>query len=392
MSEIPIPSAEDEAQLVETRRRLHRRPELKYEEHETAAFVAERLEALGYEPDRGVGKTGVTALLEGASPGRTVLLRADMDALPIEELNDVPYRSETPGRMHACGHDCHMAIGLGAAAMLVRLPALPRGNVKLVFQPAEEGGNGARAMIEAGVLESPKVDAAFGLHVWNHLDTGQVAVVDGPFMGAIDRFRVRIQGRGGHGAMPELCRDPIVAAAHVVTALQTVTARTVDPLEGCVVTIGAVHGGDAFNVIPDEVALEGTARCFDDALWESLPGRIEMIAKKTAEALGCEAEFEIERITRATVNDPAMAEIVREVAYEVVGRENVVELRTLTSEDFGEFLRRVPGCFFFVGSRNEAKGAVHPHHSPRFDVDEDVLPIGLRMLLGVGLRYLDASS
>lgn len=382
------PTAADASALVATRRDIHRHPELGYREERTGALVVERLKALGYVPTEGVGKTGVKALLEGQADGPCVMLRADMDALPIQEESDVDYRSTVPGVMHACGHDCHVSIALQAAEMLGRDGGPARGSVKLAFQPAEEGGNGALAMIEDGLLEDPKVDAVFGLHVWNHLEVGKVAVVDGPFMGAVDKFRIRVLGRGGHGAIPNEANDPVLAAAHVVSALQQIVSRNVDPMDGAVVTVGAIHGGDAFNVIPEVVTLDGTTRCFSDDVYEALPGMLERVATHTAEAFGCRAEVEVGRLMRATVNHPDMAEIVREVAAEVVGRENVVELRTLTSEDFSEYLMRRPGCFFFVGSRNEATGKIHSHHNPRFDVDEAVLPIGLKMLTGVARRYL----
>jgi len=384
------PTPEEVAELVETRRDLHRHPELAYEEHRTAALVAERLEALGYVPRTGVGGTGLVALLEGEVRGPCVLLRADMDALPIQEENEVPYRSEAAGAMHACGHDGHTAALLAVARMLKRLPPPARGSVKLVFQPAEEGGNGALAMIEDGVLEDPKVDAAFGFHVWNHLDVGRVAVTCGPFMGAVDRFRVRVVGQGGHGAVPQEARDPVLAAAHVVAALQQIVSRRVDPLEAAVVTVGAIHGGDAFNVIPPFVDLEGTLRCFDPGIWERLPAEVGTIAEKTAEAFGCRAEVTVDRLMRATINDAAMSALVREVAVETVGRDHVVETRTLGSEDFSEVLSRVPGCYFFVGSRNEGKGFVHTHHAPRFDFDEAALPLGAALLTGIAERFLRA--
>ncbi len=382
------PNAEEHEELVATRRDVHRHPELGYQEERTASLVAERLRALGLEPKTGIGKTGVSAVLEGEADGPCVMLRADMDALPLQEENEVEYASTVPGRMHACGHDCHIASLLAATRVLQRLGPLPRGTVKLAFQPAEEGGNGALAMIGDGLLEDPKVDAAFGLHVWNHLDVGKVAVVGGPFMGAVDKFRIRVQGRGGHGAIPHEARDPILAAAHVVAALQQIVARNVDPLKGAVVTVGRMAGGEAFNVIPDVVELEGTTRCFDTDVWDRIPGLLERIATKTAEAFGCTAEVEVTRMMRATINDHAMADLVREVATEVVGAENVVEVRSLASEDFSEYLFRVPGCFFFVGSRNEATGKVHPHHSPHFDVDEAVLPLAVQLLVGVTNRFL----
>jgi len=382
------PTEAETDELVRTRRDLHAHPELRYEEHRTAELVAERLTGLGYRPRPGVGRTGVTALLEGATPGPCVLLRADMDALPLQERNDVPYASRHPGVMHACGHDGHTAMALGAARILRRLPAPARGSVKLMFQPAEEGGNGAVAMIEDGVLERPRVDAAFGLHLWNHLEVGKVAIVDGPFMASVDEFALRIVGTGGHGAMPHETRDPVLAAAHVVTALQQIAARNVNPLQAAVVTIGAVHGGEAFNIIPDQVELRGTARSFDEDVWAALPGHIERVATRTAEAFGCRAEMTLRRLMRPTINDPAMAELVREVAREIVGADNIVEERTMGGEDFAEVLARVPGCYFFVGSRNEATGRVHPHHSPHFDIDEAALPIGARLLASVAHHYL----
>jgi amidohydrolase len=392
MSDPTTPTAEEREELVATRRDLHAHPELKYEERRTAGLVAERLNALGYAPRTGVGRTGVSALLEGRAPGPCVLLRADMDALPLQERNEVPYASRSPGVMHACGHDGHTAMALAAARILRRLEPPARGSVKLVFQPAEEGGNGALAMIEDGVLEEPPVAAAFGLHLWNHLAVGRVAVVDGPFMAAVDEFDLRIRGTGGHGAMPQETRDPVLAAAHVVTALQQIAARNVSPLQAAVVTVGAIHGGDAFNIIPDEVLLRGTARSFDEEVWAALPGHLERVAVRTAEAFGCRAELELRRLMRPTVNDPAMAALVREVAAEAVGRENVVAMRTMGGEDFAEILARVPGCYFFVGSRNEAEGKVHPHHSPHFDIDEAALPLGARLLVDVARRFLERAG
>lgn len=388
MREDFIPTALEQEELVATRRDIHAHPELKYEELRTAGLVDERLRSLGYETRTGVGRTGVVTTLEGSAPGRCVLLRADMDALPLQELNDVPYASQTPNVMHACGHDGHTAMALTAARMLRRLEPPAAGTIKLMFQPAEEGGNGAVAMIEDGVLESPRVDAAFGCHLWSQLDTGKIALVDGPFMASVDEFEIRVVGTGGHGAMPHQTRDPVLAAAHVVTALQQIAARNVNPLEAAVITIGAIQGGEAFNIIPKEVVLKGTARSFDDTVWEELPTHIERVARHTAAAFDCKAEVDLRRLMRPTVNDPEMAALVREVAAEVVGPENVVEERTMGGEDFAEVLALVPGCYFFVGARNEAEGIVHPHHSPHFDVDEAALPIGARMLAGIAHRYL----
>ncbi len=389
MTDPMLPTDAEREELVATRRDIHAHPELKYQERRTAGLVDERLRALGYGTTTGVGRTGVVTLLEGAADGPCVLLRADMDALPLQEQNEVPYASTEAGVMHACGHDGHVAMALGAARILRRIDPPARGRIKLIFQPAEEGGNGAVAMIEDGVLEAPRVDAAFGIHLWNHLEVGKVAIVDGPFMASVDEFTIRIRGTGGHGAMPHEARDPVLAAAHVITALQQIASRIVSPMASVVITIGAIHGGEAFNIIPDVVELRGTARSFDEAVWEALPGHLERVVQRTAQAHDCTADIELERMMRPTINDPAMAALVREVAAEVVGEENIVEERTMAGEDFAEILARVPGCYFFVGSRNEAAGKIHPHHSPHFDIDEGALPIGARLLTGIAHRYLE---
>ncbi len=381
----------DRDELVATRRDLHRHPEPAYEEVRTAGVVEARLREIGYETTTGVAKTGVVATRSVGAPGRCVMLRADMDALPMQERGGHDYVSTVPNVMHACGHDCHTAIALTTARVMQRIDAPANGSIKLVFQPAEEIGAGAREMIEAGVLENPKVDAAFGLHVWNHLETGKVAVTSGPFMGSVDVFRIRIVGAGGHAAIPQDARDPVLAAAHVTTALQQIASRNVDPLKAVVVTVASIQAGDTFNIIPEDALLTGTLRALDDDVWNMLPEAVTRVTENTAKAFGCKAEVEIDRVNKPTINDPTMADLVRQVASDVVGSENVVETRTMGGEDFGEFLMRVPGCFFFVGSRNEERGLVHPHHSPEFDIDEDALEIGARLLSDVALRFLAGS-
>jgi amidohydrolase len=380
-------SPEERTELIETRRDLHRHPELAYEEHRTAGVVAERLRTLGYDPTTGIGETGVVATVEGGEPGPCVLLRADMDALPIQEQTGLDFASTVPDRMHACGHDCHTAVAL-STARLVRRPDLApaRGAIKFVFQPAEEGGNGALRMIEQGVLETPPVSAAFGLHVWSQLETGYVDITDGPFMASVDSFRITVRGAGGHGAEPQKTRDPVVAAAHIVTALQQIVARNVDPLESAVVTVASLQAGDAFNIIPDTAVLTGTCRSFAPSVWEALPEQFDRVVRHTALACGCEADITFERINRPTVNDPAMSELVREVAREVVGADRIVSNRTMGGEDFGEFLARVPGCFFFIGAGGPDRP---PHHSPHFQVDEAALDLGVELLVRVAERYLE---
>jgi amidohydrolase len=383
--------AEEIQELIDVRRDVHAHPEIAFEERRTADLVAGKLRALGLEPRTGVGRTGVAATIRGASPGRTVLLRADMDALPIQEENEAPYRSQIQGRMHACGHDCHVSMLLGAARQLVRQAANLPGAVKLCFQPAEEQGGGALGMIADGVLRDPHVDAAFGVHVWQDLDVGKVGVTSGPWMASVDEFTVTLTGKGAHAAAPQQGMDPVVALAHVITALQTIASRGVDPLLEVVVSVTQVRAGTAFNIIPESAWMNGTVRAFDPALWQELPVRFERIVRGVAGALGCTAEVKYERFNRPTVNDPAMAELAHAAAAEIVGEENVVtQIRTMGGEDFSAFLHEVPGAFLAIGSRNRAKGLVHMHHHPRFDVDEGCLPIGAEVLLRVARRFLEA--
>ncbi len=376
--------------LIRTRRDLHRHPELAFQEHRTAGIVAERLRAAGYEVQTGVAETGVVGTLRGlAGAGPTLLLRADMDALPIVEETTHDFGSTVDGRMHACGHDAHTAIGLAVAERLAASRETWGGTVKYVFQPAEEGGQGALRMIEEGVLE--EVDQALGLHVWMGLPSGVVGVTPGPFMASAGEFELTVRGRGGHGAMPEQTVDAVMIGSQIVVALQSIVSRTVSPLESAVVTVGAFHAGTAQNVIADTATLLGTVRAFDVDACQALPRRIERIATALCEAMGAKAEFHYRQDTPPTLNDEAMAELVRAAAEEVVGEERVrfgPQVRTMAAEDFGEFLLRVPGCYFFVGAMNEEKGAVHPHHNPRFDICEDCMPVAVAVLERAALRAL----
>jgi len=386
----PVTTETDLEEMVATRRDLHAHPELAFEEVRTAGIVAERLKTLGLEPKSGVGRTGVVAMIDGGKPGRTVLLRADMDALPIHEENDVAYRSQTDGKMHACGHDCHTSILLNLSRRLKDATPLMKGRVKLVFQPAEECGGGAEAMIADGVLAGPKPDAAFGLHVWQDMDLGKVGVTAGPMMAAVDEFNVTLRGKGAHAAQPNEGRDPVVALAHVISALQTIASRGADPLHSVVVSVTRVKAGTAFNIIPGTAWMNGTVRVFDDRLWKELPARFEKIVRGVADAMGCTAEVEYVRHNRPTVNDPAMAEIAREAAAEIVGEENVVtDLMTMGGEDFSDFLRAVPGCFIAIGSRNAARDLVWGHHHPKFDVDEQCMKIGADVLMRTAQKFLE---
>jgi amidohydrolase len=376
----------DRPALIATRRDLHQHPELGFEETRTATLAAERLGALGYDVRTGVGKTGVVALKAGGN-GRCVMLRADMDALPVEEANDVPYRSKHPGKMHACGHDGHVAIALEVARRLAaaRLP----GTVKFAFQPAEEVSNGARAMIDAGVLRAPDVHAAFGIHLWNDLPVGTVGIMPGPMMASVDEFEITILGRGGHAAAPHQTADPVLVAAHVVTALQSLVSRRRNPLEEGVVSITQMQAGHAFNVIPGRADLRGTVRTFGGKFWEQAPALIDETAQGIAGAFGARAEVRYRRLSGPLVNDGQKAALMAEVAAEAVGRDNVKGgVRTMGGEDMSYFLQQVPGCFAFVGSAPKGgKGA--PHHSATFDIDEESLVIGSELLTRVAVRYLE---
>jgi amidohydrolase len=318
------------------------------------------------------------------------MLRADMDALPIQEESEVPYRSKVDGKMHACGHDCHTSILLNVSRRLAAETASIPGKVKLCFQPAEEIGGGAEAMIADGVLDSPTVDAAFGLHVWQDLDLGKVGVTPGPFMAAVDEFTVTVRGKGAHGAQPHAGIDPVVALAHMVTALQTIASRNIDPLKEVVVSVTQLRAGTAFNIIPPTAWMNGTVRTFDPDVWAGLPAMFERVCRGVAGALGCTVEVDYDRHNRPTVNDPAMAALARKAAAQVVGEKNVVDdIRTMGGEDFSAFLAKVPGCFIAIGSRNAEKGLIHEHHHPRFDVDERALGIGSEVLLRTARTFLE---
>ena len=370
--------------LVETRRDLHRHPELAFEEVRTAGIAAERLARLGWSPRTGVGRTGVLAdppTASRAGNGPRILLRADMDGLPIHEETGAPYASEVAGRMHACGHDGHVAIALALAERLARTPRA--GRFRFLFQPAEEGAGGAEACAADGVLDG--VDAAFGLHLWNQIPVGKIGVNRGALLAAVDEFSIEVEGRGGHGASPHEAADPIVGAARIIESIQTVVSREISPLEPAVVTIGSIHGGTAFNIIPSTVRMTGTARSFTEAVGRALPEKMERVVRGTAEAAGVRAKLDYRRVNRATVNDRAMAELVIETAVELVGPENVdAETRTLGGEDMSVFLSRVPGCFFFVGSA--PAGSHRPHHSPDFDIDERALALGTVLFEAVALK------
>ncbi len=375
---------------VARRRDFHRHPELSFQEERTAGIVAQTLRELGLEVQVGVAKTGVVGLLEGAHEGPTVLVRADMDALPIQEENKTPYASQTPNVMHACGHDAHTAIALAVAELLSAQRAQMRGRVKFVFQPAEEVGRGAEKMIAQGVLENPKPDVALGLHVWNETPVGTVALVDGPMMAAAADFSIRVHGRGGHGGLPHEARDPIVAASHIVTALQTIVSRNIYPADVAVLSVTEFKAGDSFNVIPPLARLRGTLRAFEKATIALLGERLRQVAQEVAQALGCRAEVEVEQLTLPLVNAAEVNARLLEAFTRVAPNVQIVRrYRTMAAEDMSYFLDAVPGTFFFVGSANAEKGLDYPHHHPRFDIDDEaVLPLAVKLLAAAVAAYV----
>ncbi|HEY58056.1 MAG TPA: amidohydrolase [Anaerolineae bacterium] len=373
----------------EVRRDLHRHPELGFQEVRTAGVVAKTLRDLGLTVTTGVAKTGVVGLLEGARPGPTVLVRVDMDALPVQEETGAEYASQVPGVMHACGHDGHVAMGLTVARLLAGRRASLAGRVKFVFQPAEEGLGGAEGMVAEGVLEDPRPDVVLGMHLWNERPLGWFGVTDGPAMAAADRLLITVQGKGGHGAAPHLTIDPVVTAAHIVTALQTVAARNIDPLDTAVVSVTRIRAGEAFNVIPPQAELEGTIRTFEPEVRETVLKRVREIAQGVAQAFGAQAGVEVQRLTPPVINDSGVAEQVRALARRLFPEAEISATeRTMGSEDFAFFMEDIPGCYFFIGSANEAKGLTYGHHHPRFDFDEEALWRGAALMAGAVLALL----
>ena len=376
-------------QLVAWRRDLHRHPELSLQETRTARVVAAELQGLGYQVRTGVGETGVIGLLGGSRPGPVVMARFDMDALPIAEESAQEYASQNPGVMHACGHDAHVAIGLGVATLLARQQAELTGTLMLAFQPAEAALDGAERMIAAGALADPHPDVFLAAHLWGDMPAGCVDAAPGPVMAAAEAWFCTVRGRGGHGAQPHHTADPIVAAAQMVVALQSIVGRNVDPLDSAVVTVGEVHAGGAPNIIPPEVRLSGTMRSYTAEVRRLLVRRLREVVSGVAAACGVEADLSMASFTPAVTNDRSVTAVVQEAAKVVVGVDHVTAThRTMGSEDASFFLQQVPGCYFFLGSANPERGLTAHHHTPSFDVDEDVLPIGAAVMAQAIAHYL----
>ncbi|MBE7514280.1 MAG: amidohydrolase [Anaerolineales bacterium] len=378
-------------ELVAQRRDLHRHPEIAFEEVRTAGVVARELSGLGLEVITGVGKTGVIGILEGAAEGPTVLIRCDMDALPVQEMMNTAYISGTPGKMHACGHDGHTAIGLAVAKMLSEHREQLAGRVKFIFQPAEELALGAQAMIRDGALDAPTPSISLGLHLWSELPTGTVSVTEGAAFAAANDFQIIIRGKGGHGAMPHQTRDPIVAGTQIVGAMQTIVSRSVDGLETAVVSVCGFHSGHAHNVIPDSAELFGTFRTYQRHLVDLIETRIHEIATGIAAVNGCTAEVVVNRLTPPLINDAATNARLSDLFQTMPAATPLTVIdsaRTMASEDMAFWLERAPGTYFFVGARNEGRGITYPHHHPQFDIDEDALPIAAGLLAAAAASYV----
>lgn len=376
-------------ELVALRRTIHQNPEQGFKEFKTAALVRSRLKSWGVDHKAMCG-TGTVALIKGSRPGPTMLIRADMDALPLLEENKVSYCSRTKGVMHACGHDGHTAMALMAAKLLQKRRTEFRGNVKIMFQPAEEGPGGAGPMIAEGLLRG--VDAAFAIHMWNDLPTGKVGVRTGPVFASADEFQMKIVGRGGHGAAPHQTIDPIAAAAQVITACQNIVSRKVDPTKSAVVTFGQIHGGTRHNIIPDVVELTGTVRAFEEPVRKLLQREIPRIAGGVASSLGAKFDFHYHRGYPPTVNEESMTDLVRDTVREAAGTAAAVEQDvSMGAEDMSLVLQEVPGCYFFLGSMNPRKGLIHPHHSAHFNFDEDAMPLGVETWIRLVQRFLNAA-
>jgi amidohydrolase len=375
--------------LIALRRDFHQHPELGFQEFRSSGIIAKELKQLGVETQTGLAVTGVIGLIEGRKSGKTVLLRFDMDALPIQEETGTAYQSMEKGKMHACGHDGHMAIGLTVARMLKEKQSSFDGTIKLLFQPAEEGFGGAARMIAEGALENPKPDCAFGIHIWNEKPLNWVGINPGAVMAGADFFGIKVTGRGGHGAIPEKTADPIIASAQIISALQTVVSRNVSPRDTAVVSITQIQGGETYNVIPGFVEMKGTIRSFSKDVHDLIVSRIEKLVMSIADGLNCIAEVTWIMSDPPLVNDPDTTKVVLKAANEIFPDHTIVEdYYSMGSEDMALIQERIPGCYIFIGSANSERGLNFGHHHPKFDFDEDVLPQAAALVAASAIKLL----
>ena len=386
-----------QTQLVEWRRWGHQRPGVGFDVGETADYIANLLEEWGLEVEKGVGRTGVVGIVRGAKPGSAIGIRADIDALPIQEENTHAFVSRYPGKMHACGHDGHIAMALGAAKLLSRHREELAGTVVFIFQPGEEGWRGAPAMIADGVLLRHQVEAIVGCHIGllsPELSLGEVGIAYGPLMAAVNNFEAWVLGRGGHGGLPHNTVDPIVISAEIITAWQRIISREISPLYPAVLTVGQIQGGKTHNIIPSEVYLQGTVRYFHSSAGEILLTRLEEVMAGICAAWNAEYKFKFDEGYPPVVNNPEFTKFFSQIAGSLAGAENVKVLQfpTMVSEDVSFFLQHVPGTFFFLGAGNPAKNIIYPHHHARFDFDESVLWLGAALLAETAWQYAQGSE
>lgn len=372
--------------VIKWRRDLHRIPETAFQEKQTSAYVANYLNVLNLEVQTGIAQHGVIGLMKTGRPGPTLLIRADMDALPLKEDTGLNFASENEGVMHACGHDAHMAMVLGAATVINKIINRINGNIKFLFQPAEEGPGGAKPMIEAGAMDNPRVDYSVGCHVQPNIPEGSIGARPGPFMAAMDRFDIVIKGRGGHAAMPHQCIDALEVGVQVVNALQRIVSRHMNPFEPTVVTVGTFNSGTAYNIIPAKAEISGTTRTFNKEIWQTWKPRLEKVVRGVCESMGADFEMKYSKGYPSIINDESMAELVNRCAEKVVGKDYiVVPEKTMGGEDFGFYLEKSKGCFFSIGVGRD--GSV-PLHNPKFDLNEEVLLLGIETYCHIALELL----
>ncbi len=386
---------EIEKEIVEFRRHFHMYPELGFEEVKTSEFVIKKLKELGIEVTPNVAKVGVIGLIKGTGgKGKTIGIRADMDALPMQEENDVPYKSKHDGKMHACGHDAHTAILLGVAKILVKMKDKIKGNVKLIFQPAEEGLGGAKPMVQEGTLKNPEVSAVIALHMADEVDVGHIEIKDGSFTASADKIWFDIEGKGGHAAAPHETVDPIIVGAHLITAFQTVSSRNTDPVNPVVLTIGTFNAGTVYNVIPRTAHMTGTIRALKQEVRDATYESAKRIAEGIAKSFGAKITPNIKKGYAPGYNSPEINVHIKQATSELFGEDKVLlaENPTMGAEDFYEFSEnnRIPVAMFWLGIRNEKKGIIHPGHNPKYDIDEDALPLGCAILSLTALKYLSS--
>lgn len=381
---------ENKEYVINLRREFHKYPEASFKEFNTSKRIKEELDKMGVEYIP-CTSTGVVATIKGNHPGKTIALRGDIDALSVQELNNIDYKSQVAGMMHACGHDGHASMLLGAAKILSSLKDEIHGTVKLFFQPAEEIGEGAKAMIKEGIMDD--VDSVFGIHLWSNIDTGKISVDAGPRMASADWFKINVVGKGGHGSAPHECVDALVVASSIVMNLQNIVSRQINPIEPLVLSIGMLNSGSRFNVIAENAYMEGTTRCFNPQLRKELPSKMESIINNIAAGYGAKASLEFNFILPPTINDENCSAIAKNTCAEIVGKDNVISFEKITgSEDFSFYLEKAPGALAFVGCRNEEKCACYSHHSGNFNIDEDALEIGTKLYAKYAIDYLLSSK